>query len=675
MDSAEAKKRINKLIRQIDELRYQYHVLNSPTVSDEVYDSLSNELKDLEKQFPELKRADSPLQRIGGKPLDGFKKVRHEVRQWSFNDAFSFEELQDWEDRIKKIIEKETGKSPKLEYACELKIDGLHVVLTYQDGILINGATRGDGLIGEDVTQNIKTIESIPLGLKEKIDLIAEGEVWLSEKQLEIINKDRKSKNQPEFANPRNAAAGTIRQLDPKIVADRKLSCFVYDWSGGSEEAPKTQIEELQRLGKLGFTVNQHYKLCKSLKEVFSFIDSWSDKRKKESYWTDGVVIKINDRKYQEVLGYVGKAPRWAIAYKFPAEKATTVVEDISVQIGRLGTITPVAHLRPVRIAGTVVKRANLHNMDQINRLDVRIGDTVVVQKAGDIIPEVLEVLPKMRSGKEKRFIMPKECPDCGSVISQKKVSDKNKQDSVDYYCTNPRCYSAHKRKMIHFVSKKALNIDGFGEKIVEQLMEEGLIKNQADIFRLEKNDLVSLERFADKSAENLIKAIDDRKKIELPKFIYALGIENVGEETAITLAENFGSINKLKKITLNQLQKINDIGPVVAQSIVDWFSDFHNQELLNDLDGVGLKILSQKVDKKSGPLLGKKIVVTGTLETLSRDEAKELIRKAGGDFVSSVSKNTDYVLVGDSPGSKADKARELNVKIISEQEFKNLLK
>lgn len=676
MDKSEAKKRIDKLVKQIEELRYQYHVLNNPTVSDEIYDSLSHELRDLEIKFPELKRTDSPLQRIGGQPLEKFEKVRHKIRQWSFNDAFEEKDLYDWEERVKRLLQKELGRVPKVEYVCELKIDGLHVVLEYEKGVLVRAATRGDGVIGENVTQNIKTIESIPLGIRKKVDVIVEGEVWLGEKQLEKINQQRKKQKLPEFANPRNAAAGTIRQLDSKIVAERKLSCFVYDWSNGSYDAPKTQLEELKELEKLGFTVNKHYELCPDLKAVIKFRDKWIEKRSKEDYWTDGIVVKINDINLQKTLGYVGKAPRWAVAYKFPPEKVTTLVEDIQVQVGRLGTMTPVAHLRPVKLAGTVVKRASLHNMDQIEKLDVRIGDTVVIQKAGDIIPEVAASLPKLRTGKEKKFVMPKTCPDCGSPVSKKEVSDKGRGTTVDYYCTNPRCFAQRKRQLIHFVSKKAFDIDGLGEKIVSQLMEEDLLKTPADIFRLEKDDLIPLERFADKSADNLVKAMNQAKKISLPRFIYALGIANVGEETAITLAEKFGDLKNLQKASLGQLEEIEDIGPVVAKSIYNYFNDKNNQEVLADLEKVGVKPQSQKIIKtKIGPLAGKKIVVTGTLASMSREEAKDAVRRAGGDWVSSVSQNTDFVVVGENPGSKAVKAESLGVKIISEEEFKKFLK
>ncbi|MAF13469.1 MAG: hypothetical protein CMI53_01075 [Parcubacteria group bacterium] len=673
MDKKSAKNRIDKLVVQIDDLRKRYHVLDDPAVSDEVYDSLQQELAKLEKEFPDLKRADSPLERIGGEPLDKFVKVKHQVRQWSFNDAFSEAELFDWQERIEKLLIKNLGHKPKLEYVCEIKIDGLHIVFTYENGVLVTAATRGDGQIGEDVTKNIKTIQSVPLKLKKPANIIVEGEVWLSEKQLNLINKQRKKDGQPEFANPRNAAAGTIRQLDPKVAAKRKLDCFIYSWSGGTDKIPTNQLAKLEELKKLGFKVNQHYQVCKNLEEVISFWKTWDKKRKSEPYWIDGVVVKINSVDYRDRLGFVGKAPRSTIAFKFAAEKVTTVIENITVQVGRLGTLTPVAHLRPVKLAGTTVKRATLHNEDQIKRLGVKIGDTVVIRKAGEIIPEVVSVLTKLRTGKEKKFVMPHKCPACGSAITQKRAEKGS--DSVDLFCTNKQCFAQQQRGVIHFVSKKAFNIDGLGEKIVVQLMEEGLLKTPADIFRLEKDDLVGLERFAEKSADNLLDSINQVKTITLPKFLYSLGIANVGEETAIALANKFGSLAKIKKLSDSDLESVEDIGPIVAQSIADWFSDKNNLKLLDDLASVGVDVQNQKVSIKSGPLTGRKIVVTGSLSSLSRDEAKQKIRQVGGDWVSSVSKNTDYLVVGENPGSKLQKAKDLGVKVIEEKEFLKLLK
>lgn len=670
-----AKKRISKLTKQIDELRYSYHVDNDPQVSDEVYDSLQKELVELEKKFPGLKRPDSPLSRIGGKPLDKFEKVTHQVQQWSFNDAFSQTDLTDWIERIEKIIIKQTGKQPKLEYVCELKIDGLHIVFTYEQGSLKLAATRGDGKVGENVTQNVRTIKSVPLKLTRSVDVIVEGEVWMSAKQLEKINKQRRQAGQPEYANPRNVAAGTIRQLDPKIVAQRKLDCFIYDWSGGKDAAPGKHSQKLKDLKKLGFKVNDHYKICTNMDQIVSYWQNWEKKRQTQDYWIDGVVVKVNQQEYRDILGYVGKAPRWAIAFKFAAEEVTTIVEDIRVQIGRLGTLTPVAHLKPVKLAGTTVKRATLHNEDQIKRLGVKIGDTVVIRKAGEIIPEVVSVLVKMRTGKERSFKMPAKCPDCGQAVKTKDITDKKAGASVALFCTNPQCFSQMQRKIQHFVSKKAFDIEGFGGKIVEQLMSEDLLENAADIFKLGKEDLTPLERFADKAAENLIEAINQAKDVSLSRFVYALGIPHVGEETAIALADNFGNLEKIEVASEDQLVNISDIGPVVATSINEWFSHVHNSRLVKALIRNGVEVKTQKVVKKSGPLLGKKIVVTGTLESLGREEVKQKIRTAGGDWVSSVSKNTDYVVVGENPGSKYNKAQGLGIKILSEKEFLSLVK
>jgi DNA ligase (NAD+) len=675
MNKQQAKQRIDKLIAQIDELRYRYHVLDDPTVNDSIYDSLQQELVKLEKDFPDLKRADSPLQRIGGSPIDKFTKVTHQVRQWSFNDAFSVEDLQDWENRVKKLLAKDLGKEARLEYACELKIDGLHIVLTYENGLLKTAATRGDGLVGEDVTENIKTIHSIPLRLTKKVDLVAEGEIWLSKHQLQKVNKDREKEGLPLFANPRNAAAGTIRQLDPKIVAKRNLECFAYDLSAGKIDLPKTQTLELELLATLGFRVNQKYKLAKNINEIVEFWEFWQKKREAEPYWIDGIVVKINQRELQQSLGYIGKAPRWAVAFKFPAEEVTTVIENISVQVGRLGTLTPVAELRPVNLAGTTVKRATLHNQDQIDRLDVRIGDTVVIRKAGDIIPEVVSVLLKMRTGQEKKFQMPKNCPACGFTVEKRLITEKNKEKSAAFFCTNKKCYAQQQRRIAHFVSKKAFDIVGLGDKIVTQLMAEGLLENPADIFCLTKDDLVGLERFAEKSADNLLASINNAKKITLARFIYALGITHVGEETALALANHFKTINKLKSASVEELTAIADVGPVASKSIIEWFSDNKHQALIDGLINNGVQITLVKSNKSTGVLVGKKIAVTGSFENFSREEIKEKIRSASGDWVSSVSSKTDYVVAGADAGSKLTKAKELGVKILNEAEFLKLVK
>lgn len=551
MDKQEAKKRAEKLRKEIDRHRYLYHVLDSPQVLDEIYDSLMRELRQIEERHPELKTFDSPSQRIGGKPLDKFEKTRHKHKQWSLNDAFSFEELKAWEDKIWRMLEKQ-GVKEKPEYCCEVKIDGLKIILTYEKGIFARAATRGDGVIGEDVTEQVKTIQSIPLRLNEDVDIVVAGEAWMKKKNLEEINKQREKKGEPLFANSRNAAAGSIRQLDPKITANRKLDSYIYDVDDIKRNFPTTQVEELKLLEKLGFKVHKNYKLCKDLHEVESFFKSWEPKRDKQEYGIDGVVVKINSKKLQDMLGYTGKAPRWAVAYKFIPEKVTTIVEDIKVQVGRTGALTPVAHLKPVQVAGSIVSRATLHNEDEIKRLDIKMGDTIVIHKAGDVIPEVVGVLKNMRTGKEKKFHMPTQCPICKGLVKRIKIKSGKKQEesaasssarqavalSAASYCLNKKCFAIEKEKIIHFVSKKGFNIEGMGEKIVEQLMNEGLISDFADIFELKKGDLEPLERFAERSADNLIEAIEKSKKILLPKFLFALGIRHVGEETANLLAQ-----------------------------------------------------------------------------------------------------------------------------------------
>ncbi|MDR3559326.1 MAG: NAD-dependent DNA ligase LigA [Candidatus Pacebacteria bacterium] len=702
MNKNQAKIRIEKLSAEISKRRYEYHVLDKPDVTDEIYDSLMKELRELEEQYPDLRAPDSPLRRIGGKPLDKFQKVRHQVRQWSFDDVFSWEELVKWEEKVKRMAEKNSKfkiQNLKLEYVCEMKIDGLKMVLTYENGILVRAATRGDGVIGEDVTENVKTIHSVPLKLNHSVNCVAVGECWLSKSELERINKERKTRNEAQFANSRNAAAGSIRQLDPKVAAGRKLDAFIYDLdyleipNNKSEisnvKIPKTQLEELDLLKLLGFNVNENHRLCENIEEIQEFYDAWKDKKDNEDYGIDGVVIKINSVEIQEALGYTGKSPRWGVAYKFPAEKVTTVVEDIKVQVGRTGALTPVAHLRPVLVAGSTVSRATLHNEDEIRRLGLKIGDTVVIQKAGDVIPEVVEVLKNLRSGNEKEFRMPKICPICGGSAARK-------EGEAATYCLNPKCYAVEREKMIHFVSKKGFNIDGLGEKIVEQLMNEGLITTVADIFELKAGDLEPLERFAEKSADNLVISIEVGKVIELPKFLFALGIRFVGEETAVLIARainaefsifNFRLENKSQfsisnftkifpKIKIEDWKNIKGIGEKSAESLVEWFGDGDNLKLLEKMRELGVRVImpDAKYEISNTKLAGKTFVLTGELASFTRDEAKDMIRKAGGDVSSSVSRKTSYVVAGDNPGSKYEKAKELGVKVIEEEEFKKIL-
>jgi DNA ligase (NAD+) len=715
------KNRIKKLTAEINKLRYEYHVLDKPDVTDEVYDSLTRELKELEEKYPDFRLSDSPIGRIGGKPIEKFQKVRHQVRQWSFDDVFSFEELGKWEEKIERLASKSISnfqfpisnkipspKSQKIDYCCELKIDGLKVILTYENGIFVQGATRGDGMIGEDVTNNLRTISSISLKLNYPVDCVVVGECYLGKDELARINKIRKKNGEALFANSRNAAAGSIRQLDPKVAASRRLACFIYDMDylkisefnfrkfQELNSWKASQIEELGFLEKLGFQVNPNYKLCKNIGEIEEYYQKWIGKRDSLNYGLDGVVIKINSNDIQKALGYTGKAPRWGVAYKFPAEKVTTVVEDIKVQVGRTGALTPLAHLRPVGVAGSTVSRATLHNEDEIRRLDVRIGDTVVIQKAGDIIPEIVEVIKNLRTGKEKTFHMPKTCPICGGKVARQEVISNlpagkagNKEVSAATYCLNPKCFAVEKEGIIHFVSKKGFNIDGMGEKIVEHLMTEGLISNPAEIFELTKGDLEPLERFAEKSADNLIASIENSKKITLEKFLFALGVRFVGEETAVLISHNIkhvtynkinnltGIINFFPEIKKEQWMSVKGIGEKSAESLVQWFSDKENIRLLEKMEESGVKIIGTGLDlsiQGKGRLAGKTFVLTGELKNFTRGVAKDMIRKVGGDISSSVSAKTDYVVAGENPGSKYDKAKKLGVKIIGEEELKKLL-
>jgi DNA ligase (NAD+) len=673
MNKAEAKKRIEKLRREIDDLRYRYHVLDDPKASDEVYDSLTRELKALEESYPEFKDPASPLNRIGGKPLDKFVKVKHEVRMTSLNDAFSKEEVRDWETRIKKLLPKNT----KLEYFCELKLDGLAASLIYEDGIFVRGATRGDGFIGEDITQNLKTIKAIPLKLRGQNipkHLEVRGEAVMSKKTLVSLNKKYQKNGRPLLANTRNAAAGSLRQLDPSLAAERNLDFFAYDIAQlkGSSFQLSTHSQEHQLLSEFGFKVDKHEDICKNLDEVFAFIDKVEKLRPNFEYGTDGIVISVNNLDLHKDLGIVGKAPRYMLAYKYPAEKATTQVLDIIVNVGRTGVLTPVAIFTPTLVAGSTVSKATLHNMDQIERLGLKIGDTVVIQKAGDVIPEVVEVLVKLRTGKEKKFVMPKKCPVCNDKVETREIGAKNELSSA-YYCTNRKCPAKNQRGMEHFVN--AFEIYTVGPKILSRLKDEGLISDAADLFSLTEADLSGLERFGEKSAENIITSIKDHQVISLPRFLYALGILNVGEQTSEDLAMHFGSLEKIMSASQEQINNIENIGPIVSASVVDWFRHPENLAYVKKLLANGVSIESYKLKAKSLKLSGQTFVITGTLDTMSRDDAKKKIKALGGKVSESVSKQTDYVIVGDSPGSKAVKAKDLGVKILDEKQFLNLIK
>ncbi|MFH1236413.1 MAG: NAD-dependent DNA ligase LigA [Parcubacteria group bacterium] len=686
MNKRDAQARIEKLRTEINHHRYLYHVLDKQEISDAALNSLKHELQLLEEQFPDLITPDSPTQRVGGTPLDEFKKVRHGVRMLSLNDVFSAEETASWVERIQKIVPGRT-----LDFFGEVKMDGLAVSLLYRKGTLVRASTRGDGAIGEDVTQNIKTIEAIPLILEfasrqvgssavlgtfgksasqksrpwpELIEI--RGEVYMLKSVFEKLNEDLKKVNMPVFANPRNAAAGSVRQLDSKVTVKRKLSFMAYDLV--TDLGQKTHQESHRLLEALGFkagTNNEHLSNDNAIEQYHEQIGKI---RSKLPYWTDGIVVTVNSIATFRELGVVGKAPRGSIAYKYPAEQATTVVEDIQVQVGRTGALTPVAHLKPVQVAGSTVSRATLHNMDEIGRLGVKIGDTVIIQKAGDIIPDVVQVLSKLRTGKERAFHMPGRCPVCKSPVVRKK-------GEVAYYCSNKSCYAQLHESLRHFVSRQAFDIDGLGPKILEQLARADLVKSSPDLFLLTEADLEPLERFAEKSAENLVKAIQASKNVSFTRFIYSLGIRHVGEETAIALASHFKTLDKLIDASHEQLDSISDVGGVVAKSIYEFFKEKDNRRLIGKLIGSGIHIQRvQPTAHITGALAGKKIVVTGTLTSLSREEAKERIRRAGGDWVTSVSKNTDYAVVGENPGSKFEKAKLLGVKVIDEKEFTKLL-
>jgi DNA ligase (NAD+) len=630
-----ARERARKLRKVIAEFREAQNTRDLSRISPEAQDSLKYELAQLEERYPELVTPDSPTQVVAGTPLPELKKVRHQVRQWSFNDAFTKEDIQDFDKRIAKAAG-EHG------YDLELKIDGLKTIYTYEKGRLITAATRGDGVVGEDVTHNIRTIKGFPQVLRRPVDCIVEGEVYLTRSGLKKLNDARARQGLPPFANPRNAAAGSIRQLDPAIAAARPLAVFIYDLDRTSEELPATQSEELEYLKGLGFPVNPEHRHADSLEEVFAYWERWQGSaRERLDYQLDGVVLKVESREQQEAMGYTGKAPRFAIAYKFPPEEVETVVEDIVLQVGRTGALTPVAHLRPVAVAGTTVARATLHNEDFIKEKDIRIGDTVILKKAGDIIPEVVSVIKELRPKSARPWKMPNV-----------------KLDS----------FQVQRRKLIHFVGKSALDIDGFGKETVAQLMEAKLLYDFDDVFELTKDELLALEGFEETKANNLIEAIDAARRVPLDRLLTGLSIPHVGEENARLLAEHWPTLAKLSQAKEAELARVQGIGAILAKAISEWFAESKNRQLLKRLEK-HLKI--QKVPAPAGgPLKGKTVVVTGTLPTLSREEAEEAVRKAGGKAAGSVSAKTAFVVAGDSPGSKFDKAQKLGVEILDEAAF-----
>lgn len=665
---AHTRDRYRHLVNAINRYRTAYHVYDREEISADALDSLKRELTEIESAHPELVVPDSPSQRVAGKPLPGFKKIRHSVAQWSFNDAFTQDDIREFDARVRRFLAS-SFPDARPNYLCELKIDGLKVVLTYEKGLLLNAATRGDGVVGEDVTHNIRTIESIPLSLARPVDIVVEGEVWMGSRELQTLNMTRVAQGEAPFANPRNAAAGSIRQLDPKIAAQRHLDCFIYDVAATSELFPKTQGDELEYLRELGFKVNPEHRRAETIDEVIAYWDAWKKKGKAIlAYWIDGIVVKVDERRYEEALGYTGKAPRFAIAFKFPAEQVTTVVEAIAFQIGRTGVVTPVAHLRPVSVAGSTVSRATLHNEDEIRRLDVRIGDTVILQKAGDVIPDIVQVVPELRPKESKPFRWPTRVPECGGDGSIERVPG-----TAAWRCVEKHSFAQERRKLRHFASKGALNIEGLGTKTVDLLLEKGLVTSFDDFFTLTEGDLLALPGFAAVSAQKLVASIAERSRgVTLSRLLTGLSIPHVGEETSLILARTFGSVSAIEEASVEALSAIDGIGPILADAIHAWFADSHHRALLSRL---GRHItIERESAATTGRLSGKVYVLTGTLASLSRDEAKQRLRLLGAGIAESVSKKTTGVIAGENPGSKETKARELGVPILTEAELLAIL-
>lgn len=660
--------RVQKLRESITKYRAEYHERDESSISPEALDSLKHELVELEGQYPELVTPDSPTQVVAGVVLDELKKVHHQVAQWSLNDAFSERDIRAFDERVRKELAREIGGDAVPSYCVELKIDGLHVILTYEKGALITAATRGDGVVGEDVTHNIRTIRSIPQTLKQPLDIVVEGEVYMTRSGFAKLNREREKAGEALFKNPRNAAAGSIRQLDSRMAGARPLGAYLYDIDAIEGDMPATQKKELQFLEDLGFPVEPHQAHALSVEDILAFWKTWQGKaRDRLDYQIDGVVVKVDERAHQRLLGHTGKAPRYAIAFKFPAEQVTTIVEDITLQVGRTGKLTPVAHLSPVSVAGSTVSRATLHNEDFIHGLDIRIGDTVILQKAGDIIPEIVQVLPEFRKGTEKVWKFPKTSALCGGDGSTERVPGE-----AAHRCKVPGSFAVNVRKLIHFAGKSAFDIEGMGKKTVLALMEHELVAEPADIFELTRDELLSLPGFKDKSADNLLQAISKARTVTLNRLLIGLSIPHVGEETAYVLATHLKSMQALRDASEESLAGIGGVGGVVARAVCAWFEDETNKELLERLLA-HLSIVKVKAPE-SGPLMGMTVVVTGTLPGLSRDEAEALVRSNGGNVGGSVSKNTSFVLAGESAGSKLKKAEELGVEVIHEEEFRRRL-
>lgn len=660
----EVEKQIERLRNEIRRHDYLYYVLNQPEITDQQYDKFFTELKSLERENPELITPDSPTQRVSERPLEGFETIRHTIPMLSIDNTYSPEELRAFDERVAKGLERRD-----YDYVVELKIDGVASSLRYEHGLLVTGATRGDGRVGDDVTANIRTIKAIPLRLTGDAPDVLEvrGEVYIPTKAFVALNKQREKEGEALFANPRNATAGSLKLLDSRITAKRNLAFFAYATGDISQPLGKDHYETLQAFKKLGLSVNPNIKKAKNIDEVIEICNSWDKKREQLEYQIDGMVVKVNDLQQREILGYTGRSPRWCISYKFAAEQAETVVESIDVQVGKGGTLTPVANLAPVFLAGTTVKRASLHNFDQMKRLDVREGDTVVIEKAGEIIPQIVEVKKERRPKGTTPFKPPKKCPNCGGDV-------KKDAEGVFLRCVNPHCLGQLKERVRYFAGRGQMDIENLGEALIDQLVDTGLVKNFADIYKLTKEDLVELERMADKSAQNVVDSIEASKTRPLWRLVAGLGIRHIGGQTAQVLAEHFGSLDAIMDASQEELDAIEQVGEKVAESVYEFFRNDRNIAVIKELISAGVKPELPKKARASGKLAGKTIVVTGTLENLSRQQAEQAIRDAGGKATSSVSKKTDFVLAGEEPGSKLDKAQKLGVKVISEKEFLDMI-
>ena len=656
------KQRIDELIKIINKASKEYYTNDNPTITDQEYDDYYHELEKLEQQYPELIREDSPTKRVGGKIIDEFKKVSHEIPMMSLGDIFSEDEIFEFDQRIKKTI-------PNPTYVCELKIDGLSVSLLYENGKLIRGATRGNGIVGEDITHNVETIKSIPLIINDKRRIEVRGEIYMPKKSFNKLNQERKEKGESLFANPRNAAAGSVRQLDSKIAAKRNLSTFIYHLPSSDDFNIKYHHESLSFMKELGFVVNPNIKIADNVNEVINYVKEWTEKRESLPYEIDGIVIKVDKIEDQKKLGYTSRTPKWAIAYKFPAVEVLTKIKNIEFCVGRTGKITPRADLDPVHLAGSIIKSVTLHNEDYIKEKDIMINDTIVLHKAGDVIPEVVKVLKERRTGIEIPFKMIKNCPICNSKLEKKETE-------ANYFCPNPNCDARNIEGLIHFSSRETMNIEGFGESIVEDFYNEGYLKTICDYYTLykHKEDLKELEGFGEKSINNLLQNIEKSKKNSLEKLLFALGIRYIGKKTAKILAINYRNIDKLMSAKYEDLVKIQDIGEVIADSVYKFFKEEKNIKTINELKLLGVNMEYKGNESIDDNFNNKTFVLTGTLSKLTRDEASIEIENRGGKVTSSVTKKTDYVIVGENPGSKYQKAKDLNINILNEEEFLNML-